>query len=167
MLSCAPKVVETSSASLASCNDDNSACCVCLEPVTPVDGPCQNHACCGRCKTVFHVDCLDKWVAEKLGSNVAATCPACRHVMVPLAKADGCGISAVDVKHHANEPHHYFLDEDYDAHSLDVGDHFIIDPEDIDSESVEIDYPDSDDPYESYYDKHHGSDYYGYNDYGD
>ena len=161
MLSCDPKVVETLSASSASCNDNNSACCVCLEPVASEIGACQNHACCGKCKTVFHVDCLDKWVAEKLGSNVSATCPACRHVLVPHAHAAEAGVSTVHVKHRVDETYHHFLDEGEDLHYID---HYDYSEPDIDPESVEIDYPDSDDPYETFYDAHHASDY-GYSDY--
>lgn len=129
----------TSCESSESCEN---TCVICLESGgTPS---------CPKCKVHMHTNCLDKWCAKQMHKEINATCPACRHVLVPLQQTEpvnftNCSrepINTTTVDFNTNgwvydhRENTFYHDDSFFSH---------VDPYDIieesDPEAREIDYP--------------------------
>jgi hypothetical protein len=55
-----------------------TACSICQTPVERATGGGTST----DCKHVFHTECIDRWVSQKLSEGRDACCPNCRTVMV-------------------------------------------------------------------------------------
>ena len=125
-------------------DDCEHTCVICLET-----GGAPS---CSKCKVHAHTNCLDMWCAKQINKEMNGTCPACRHVLVPLQKPDPINVTTctreepselsrtlVDFNtngwvydHHENT---YHYDDSFLSH--DVYDIY----EESDPEAREIDYP--------------------------